>query len=47
MSSAARAARNASSSCEIGIPNAAMTESPAYFSTVPPWRTIAADTVSK
>ena len=30
-----------------GIPNAAMTASPAYFSTVPPWRVIAAETVSK
>ena len=47
MSSAARAARSASSSCETGMPKAAMTASPAYFSTVPPWRSSTADTVSK
>ena len=35
--SAARTARSASSSCACGMPNAAMTASPANFSTIPPW----------
>ena len=47
MSTAARAARSASSSCETGIPKTAMTASPANFSTVPPWRASTADTASK
>ena len=33
-----RTARSASSSCVCGTPNAAITASPANFSTVPPWR---------
>ena len=32
----ARSARSASSSCAVGVPNAAMTASPTNFSTVPP-----------
>ena len=36
-STAARSARRASSSCSVGIPNAAITASPMNFSTVPPW----------
>ena len=39
MSSAARTARSASSSRTVGMPNTAITASPMYFSTVPPWRT--------
>jgi hypothetical protein len=38
MSAAARTARSASSSCSVGMPKTAMTASPMYFSTVPPWR---------
>ena len=40
ISAAARTARSASSSCATGIPNTAMTASPMYFSTIPPWRSI-------
>ncbi len=47
MSAAARTARSASSSWSCGIPNTAMTASPMNFSTVPPWRSIAARIVSK
>ena len=36
ISSAARTARSESSSCACGIPKAAITASPANFSTVPP-----------
>ena len=42
ISAAVRTARSASSSRAVGIPNAAMTASPTYFSTVPPWRATAA-----
>ena len=38
ISAAARTARSASSSCSVGTPNTAITASPMYFSTVPPWR---------
>ncbi len=47
MSSAARTARNASSSCSTGTPNTAMTASPMNFSTVPPWRSTAVRIASK
>jgi hypothetical protein len=36
ISDAARTARSASSSCAVGMPNTAMTASPANFSTEPP-----------
>src|SRR5581483_8481009 len=42
-----RTARSASSSCASGIPKAAMTASPANFSTVPPWVTMQCATSSK
>jgi len=42
MSTAARTARRASSSCTCGTPNTAITASPMNFSTVPPWRSITA-----
>jgi hypothetical protein len=38
MSLAALTARRASSSWAAGMPNTAMTASPANFSTAPPWR---------
>ena len=38
ISTAARTARRASSSCARGSPNTAITASPMNFSTVPPWR---------
>jgi hypothetical protein len=38
ISSAARMARSASSSCSVGTPNTAITASPMNFSTVPPCR---------
>ena len=41
MSSAARTARSASSSCARGRPKTAITASPMNFSTVPPWRSTA------
>ena len=44
---AARRARSASSSCEVGIPNAAITASPANFSTIPPCRVMHVETCSK
>ena len=47
ISSAARTARSASSSCAVGMPNAAITASPANFSTVPPWVSIQRETRSK
>jgi hypothetical protein len=47
MSAAARTARRASSSWSCGMPNTAITASPMYFSTVPPWRSIAARIASK
>jgi hypothetical protein len=37
ISSAARTARSASSSCTAGTPKTAITASPMNFSTVPPW----------
>ena len=40
ISTAARTARRASSSWTSGTPNTAITASPMYFSTVPPWRSI-------
>ena len=40
MSTAARTARSASSSRTVGMPKTAITASPMYFSTVPPWRSI-------
>jgi hypothetical protein len=42
ISSAARQARSASSSCASGTPKAATTASPMNFSTLPPWRWSAA-----
>ena len=45
--SAARTARSASSSCAWGMPNAAMTASPANFSTSPPWVMTQWETLSK
>src|SRR5215211_9038023 len=45
--SAARTARSASSSCAVGTPNAAMTASPANFSTIPPCETTHCWTRSK
>ena len=45
--SAALMARSASSSCACGTPNAAMTASPANFSTVPPWFSMHVETWSK
>ena len=47
MSSAARIARRASSSCATGTPKTAITSSPANFSTVPPCRSIALRISSK
>ena len=47
ISTAARTARSASSSCTCGIPNTATTASPMNFSTVPPWRSIAVRISSK
>jgi hypothetical protein len=47
MSTAARTARSASSSCTTGMPKTAMTASPANFSTVPPWCSIAPRIASK
>ena len=47
ISRAARTARSASSSCEVGIPNAPTTASPMNFSTVPPCRSIDARIVVK
>ena len=38
ISSAARTARSASSSCATGVPHTAITASPMNFSTTPPWR---------
>ena len=46
ISSAARNARSASSSCTAGIPNTAMSASPITFSTVPPWRSTGARTAA-
>ena len=37
IAAAARTARSASSSCNVGAPKTAMTSSPMNFSTVPPW----------
>ncbi len=47
IASAARIARSASSSCATGTPNAAITASPAYFSTVPPWSRMLREARSK
>ena len=47
IASEARMARSASSSCACGTPNAAITASPANFSTVPPWRTMQSEVCSK
>ncbi len=47
VASAARTARSASSSCASGTPKAAMTASPANFSTVPPCVTMQCETWSK
>jgi len=47
ISSAARTARSASSSCAIGTPKAAITASPANFSTVPPYASMHPATTSK
>ena len=47
MASAARTARSASSSCACGMPNAAMTASPANFSTMPPCVITQCETRSK
>ncbi len=47
MSAAARTARKASSSWTTGTPKTAITASPMNFSTVPPWRSIAARIESK
>ena len=44
---AARMARSASSSCACGMPNAAMTASPANFSTIPPCVVMQCETCSK
>ena len=46
-STAARTARRASSSCRLGKPKTAATASPMYFSTTPPWRSIAAAEASE
>ena len=46
-SSTARTARAASSSRTTGTPNTAITASPMNFSTVPPWRSMAACAVAK
>src|ERR671929_2366950 len=47
IANAARMARSASSSCARGMPNAAMTASPANFSTVPPNDSMQRETCSK
>ncbi len=47
IASAARAARRASSSCAWGTPNAAITASPANFSTMPPCCSTHPETISK
>jgi hypothetical protein len=47
ISAAARTARTGSSSWAVGIPNAAITASPTYFSTVPPCRSTAVRASSK
>ena len=47
ISLAARTARTASSSWTCGTPKTAMTASPMYFSTVPPWCSIAVRIASK
>jgi hypothetical protein len=47
VASPARTARSASSSCASGTPKAAMTASPANFSTVPPCVTMQCETWSK
>ena len=47
IATAARTARSASSSCAVGIPNAAMTASPANFSTMPPCVAMHCETCSK
>ena len=47
ISSAARTARSASSSCAVGVPHTAMTASPMNFSTVPPCSVIAWVAASK
>src|SRR5439155_628731 len=46
-SAAARTARSASSSWRAGMPKTAMTASPMYFSTLPPWWVTTPATVSK
>ena len=47
IASAARTARSASSSCASGTPNAAITASPANFSTIPPCAVMHVETPSK
>ena len=47
ISTAARTALSASSSWTWGTPKTAMTASPMNFSTVPPWRSIAARIAAK
>jgi len=46
-SAAALTARSASSSCTVGLPKTAITESPMNFSTVPPWRFSTSEVASK
>ena len=47
IAAAARTARSPSSSCACGMPNAAMTASPANFSTMPPCVVMQCETCSK
>ena len=47
ISAAARTARRASSSWTTGTPNTAITASPMYFSTVPPWRSMTSRMLAK